>query len=87
MWKAFLVLIALALFSTTAAGGPGRDIVLPGSPPYLTVFLLDGARQDVVFRELEAGRLPNIAALAEQGSVVEKGIASFPSMTGYAYYP
>ena len=85
--RAFVVLIGLALFATTAAGGEGRTVVLPGSPPYLTVFLLDGARQDVVFRELAAGRLPNIAALGKEGAVVEKGIASFPSMTGYAYYP
>ena len=87
MWRAFLVLIGLALFSATAAGGPGHNVVLPGTAPYLTVFLLDGARQDVVFRELNAGRLPNIAALGQQGAIVEKGISSFPSMTGYAYYP
>jgi len=85
--RAFAVLILLALLLTTMAGGVGRTVVVPGTPPYLTVFLLDGARQDVVFRELRAGRLPYIAKLVDQGALVEKGVTSFPSMTGYAYYP
>lgn len=85
--RAFALLILLALLLTTVAGAAGRTVVVPGVPPYLTVFLLDGARQDVVFRELEAGRLPHIAKLIEKGALVEKGVTSFPSMTGYAYYP
>lgn len=84
---AFVLLIALALYSTTAAGGAGRRFDIRATPPYVTIFLLDGARQDVVFRELRAGRLPNIAELAKRGATIEKAVTSFPSMTGYAYYP
>lgn len=85
--RTFAVLVSLALLCTLMAGGPGRPVVLPGTVPFLTVFLLDGARQDVVFRELQAGRLPHIARLGHEGAIIERGIASFPSMTGYAYYP
>ncbi|PKN48630.1 MAG: hypothetical protein CVU63_04480, partial [Deltaproteobacteria bacterium HGW-Deltaproteobacteria-20] len=38
--RAFAVLILLALLLTTMAGGVGRTVVVPGIPPYLTVFLL-----------------------------------------------
>ncbi len=86
-WKTFVILPVLTLLSATTAEGRGRAVALPGTPPCLTVFLLDGARQDVVFQELEAGRLPHIAAFGRQGAIVDKGVASFPSMTGYADYP
>ncbi len=57
------------------------------TPPYLTVFLLDGLSRDVFLRELAAGRLPHIARMVREGVWVENGIASFPSMTGYGFYP
>lgn len=59
----------------------------PASSPYLTYFLIDGMTQEVFERELEAGRLPNIADLSKHGLRVRDGIASFPSMTGYGFYP
>jgi len=83
----FFLVIILVLWVSTMAGERGHEIAAPASPPYLTVFLLDGARHDVVFRELRSGRLPHIQQLIEQGALVENGVTSFPSMTGYAYYP
>ncbi|HSI03891.1 MAG TPA: alkaline phosphatase family protein, partial [Myxococcota bacterium] len=56
-------------------------------PPYLTVFLVDGLVQDVFARELAAGRLPNIDTMVREGTVIENGISSFPSMTAYGFYP
>lgn len=38
-------------------------------------------------RELSRGNLPNIEALLRGGVLVDNGIASFPSMTGYGFYP
>lgn len=62
---------------------PGR----PAHPPYLTYFLIDGLTQSVFRQELAAGRLPNLARLVEEGTYVENGIAAFPSMTAYGFYP
>lgn len=59
----------------------------PADPPYLTFFLVDGLSQEVFQRELAAGNLPNIARLISEGLYVEDGIAAFPSMTGYGFYP
>jgi arylsulfatase A-like enzyme len=59
----------------------------PAEPPYLTVFMVDGLALDVFEAELEAGRLPNIRRLIEDGTYVERGVSSFPSMTGYGFYP
>ena len=59
----------------------------PASPPYLTVFLVDGLMQQPFESELAAGRLPHIQAMTEDGLYVRNGIASFPTMTGYGFYP
>ena len=53
----------------------------------MTVFLIDGLRQEVFAEELAAGRLPNLEQAIASGGFVENGITAFPSMTGYAYYP
>lgn len=59
----------------------------PGSPPYLTVFLIDGLNSSVFTSELAAGRLPNVARLIKEGSYAPNTVGSFPSVTGYAFYP
>ncbi len=59
----------------------------PADPPYLTFFLVDGLAQPVFQRELAEGRLPHLARLISEGLYVEDGIAAFPSMTGYGFYP
>ncbi len=60
---------------------------VPGQPPYLTVFMIDGLSQQVFEEELAAGHLPQMAAMVAQGTYVKNGISSFPSMTGYGFYP
>ena len=64
-----------------------RNVGAVASAPYLTVFMVDGLSESVFAAELEAGRLPNIAALAARGARVEHGISSFPSMTSYGFHP
>ena len=63
------------------------DAGAAGSAPYLTIFMVDGLSESVFEAELGAGRLPNIAALAARGALVEHGISSFPSMTSYGFHP
>ena len=48
---------------------------------------MDGLSQEVFQKELAAGHLPNFARLISEGLYVEDGIAAFPSMTGYGFYP
>lgn len=83
--RALSLLVAVLAFLSRDAGD--KPYAPPGKPPYLTVFLLDGLSKQVFDRELGAGRLPNIQQLITDGVLVENGIASFPSMTAYGFYP
>jgi len=53
----------------------------------VTIILIDGLSQKVFESTLQKGFLPNIQALMPNSTYVRNGIGSFPSMTGYAYYP
>ena len=64
-----------------------RDQKSNNNTDLLTVFLIDGLRADVFEEELEAGNLPAMQALAESGCWVRSVMATFPSITGYAYWP
>lgn len=82
-----MLLAGLVLLGATAMLRPAPPRGRPADPPYFTYFLLDGLSQEVFQRELAAGHLPNIARLVSEGLYVEDGIAAFPSMTGYGFYP
>jgi len=60
---------------------------LPAQGNTATIFLIDGLSNDIFRKAMQQGKLPHIAALAAQGRYVENGIGSFPSMTGYAFFP
>lgn len=65
-----------------------RDI--PSSRPessVLTVFLIDGLQTASFDEELRNGQLPELGALMASGAHIRSGIGSFPSITGYAYFP
>lgn len=66
---------------------PYASSLAPGTPPYLTVLLVDGLSQDVFRDELRAGHLPEMQKLIDEGTYVEDGVTAFPSMTGFAFYP
>ena len=59
----------------------------PAAPPYVTYILVDGMSQEVFQQELAAGRLPNFARLVREGLWVRDGVAAFPSMTAYGFWP
>jgi hypothetical protein len=40
-------------------------------PPYLTVFLIDGLNQQVFDEELQAGHLPIMQGMVEQGVYIK----------------
>ncbi len=53
----------------------------------LTIVLIDGLSSSIFKEELEKGNLPVIKKLIENSLWVENGISSFPTMTGYGFYP
>lgn len=53
----------------------------------LSIILIDGWSQKLMQDAMAKGSLPNIRSIINQGIYIENGIGSFPSMTGYAYYP
>jgi len=84
--------LVLASLAGCSLWHPFQSVQAPTEEPpthdrYLTIFLIDGLAQDVFTRELGEGKLPNIGAAIDGGAYVERGITSFPSVSGYAYYP
>lgn len=59
----------------------------PSKDHTLSIILIDGWSQKSMQQALKNGLMPNIQNLIDQGVYIENGIGSFPSMTGYAYYP
>jgi hypothetical protein len=83
-----LIALGLAVVGAVMARPPTASPARgPGSPPYLTVFLIDGLSEAVFEGELASGRLPALQRLIDEGHYVPHGIASFPSMTGFGFYP
>ena len=53
----------------------------------VSILLLDGLSNTIFKDLLTQGKLPNLAQLMQKSIYVEHGIAAFPSMTGYGFYP
>ena len=53
----------------------------------VTYLLIDGLSKSIFEEQLAKGNLPNIDQLINSGTYVRNGISSFPSMTGYGFYP
>jgi hypothetical protein len=49
--------------------------------------MIDGLSQRVFQNAIAQNQLPNLKSLMEKGTYIKNGIGSFPSMTGYAFYP
>jgi hypothetical protein len=76
------ITILLSLAAPVAARGPGRQLPLPDRlpPPQnsesvqgdsrVRLLMLDGASLDQIFTAVAAGRLPSIARIIDQGSVL-----------------
>lgn len=53
----------------------------------VTYFLIDGLDAVKFNLLISDGKLPFLARIAKNGIMVKNGISSFPTMTGYGYYP
>ncbi len=53
----------------------------------VSILLLDGLSKRIFKDLLAQGKLPHLAQLIQKSTYVEHGIAAFPSMTGYGFYP
>lgn len=53
----------------------------------VSIIMVDGLSQDVFQKALKDNHLPHLQSLMARSSYIENGIGSFPSMTGYAFYP
>lgn len=53
----------------------------------VTYLLIDGLSKTIFEEQLSKGNLPYIKQLINSGTYVRNGISSFPSMTGYGFYP
>lgn len=53
----------------------------------VTYILIDGLAKHVFDQKLAEHQLPHIQSLIDKGIYVPNGISSFPTMTGYGYYP
>ena len=64
---------------------------IPDFPPATgntcTIFLIDGLDNQIFRDELDKNCLPVMSGLINRGMYVEQGIASFPTMTGYGFFP
>lgn len=84
LFAVFCIGIALYLTSRTVSYVGSHS---PTTGHTATVILIDGLSQEYFKTSLDNGRLPNIQKLIQSGTYIENGISSFPSMTGYAFYP
>ncbi len=53
----------------------------------VTIFLVDGMSKRIFQELLAQGKLPYLRELVRRSTLVEHGIAAFPTMTGYGFYP
>ena len=88
--RAKLIVLVLLVIAAAIVLRPSQVAERPsvaGEPPYLTIFLIDGLTQDAFLKAREGGSVPQLEKLISEGTLIENGIAAFPSMTGYGYYP
>jgi phosphonoacetate hydrolase len=74
---------AQGLYLRVQDGEPIDDLIEPDSPPsHVVTFLLDGCNPNVLLDMIERGEVPNIARIAESGTVFRYGaMAGFPTVT------
>jgi len=60
---------------------------LPTKGNTISILLLDGLSHAIFNKNLQNKKLPNLQKLIKKSTYIKNGIGSFPSMTGYAFYP
>ncbi len=83
----FILLLALIyiynIFNTRAK----REAYKNENVRSITYVLIDGLDSKIFKQELDAGHLPFLKSLIEKSTFTMNGISSFPTMTGFAFYP
>ena len=86
-------ILAIGLFlykdrlSTTPGTTSGLTKIGDNNKKSVTYLLIDGLSSSIFNEELKNKKLPHIEALIQKSFYVSHGISSFPTMTGYAFYP
>ncbi|MFT4534690.1 MAG: hypothetical protein ACJA1A_003080 [Saprospiraceae bacterium] len=81
----FVLLIIAVYFVNKDSKYLGNHKITNGNTA--TIILIDGLDQARFQNALKKGKLPNLKKLINKGTYIKNGIGSFPSMTGYAFYP
>jgi hypothetical protein len=89
IFKSFIVLIISLsiLIYFLSKDKPYTQIHPPTEGPTVSIILIDGLSNTIFKQMLADGKLPNLNQLILKSTYIEHGIASFPSMTGYGFYP
>ncbi len=86
-WAWFIFFSIVFLVWTLLDAIRPKRAVESNSSKSITIILIDGLSQNLFKEELSKGRLPHLQSLMQRSLYVENGISSFPTMTGYAFYP
>lgn len=82
----FVAILIIALYLVNKKTTYTEDHT-PTTGNTVSIILIDGLSQSVFESAIANNQLPNLKALIENGKYIKNGIGSFPSMTGYAFYP
>ena len=82
-----LLLILCLIINVSIDHRQYEGVDTPTSGKTITYLLIDGLTKSAFERLLGEGKLPNIQKMMNSGIYVQNGIASFPTMTGYGFYP
>ena len=87
----FFLVTSILLLTTVSyfvnKPNPHNKTYPPTQGNTITILLLDGLSKRIFEQNLKAKKLPNLQKIINQSTYIENGIGSFPSMTGYAFYP
>lgn len=53
----------------------------------VSIILIDGLSKSKFEEGIAFNQLPNLKSLSSNGTYIKNGVGSFPSMTGYSFYP
>lgn len=83
----FIIAVFSGLIYFLTREKPYTQTHLPTKGNTVSILLLDGLSKRIFKDLLAQGKLPHLAQLIQKSTYVEHGIAAFPSMTGYGFYP
>lgn len=86
--RSLLIFLTVVIVKCTVLPKGAKKIDYPAyEGASITYLLVDGLEKRTFEKLMHQGRLPHMRSAIEKGLYVPYGIGSFPSMTGYAFYP